>query len=303
VTRRLKVVAHLFVGLQTDADDVFILNEVGRKKTQLICESVATGEQHTFEADHLKPFLKGSLDIRRYALSMSPKRLIFPYVNAEKTSTLISEHEYREEFPRTWEYLCANRARLSRRAKGKLGAGWYGYVYKKNHVRFEQPKILAPAIADGACFAWDASGHYYFVGSGGGGGGGYGIVLDPRTGWSPMFLLGLLNSRLTTFWLRRTSSVFRGGYIALNRQYIEDIPLPEVRLDIERDRTRHDRLVTLVEQMLDMNTRIRTQKTQHQREVVRRRIEATDQEIDRLVYELYGLTDEEIRIVEEATAR
>jgi hypothetical protein len=32
-----------------------------------------------------------------------------------------------------------------------------------------------------------------------------------------------------------------------------------------------------------------------------RQIDATDKEIDRLVYELYGLTDEEIRIVEEAT--
>ena len=36
---------------------------------------------------------------------------------------------------------------------------------------------------------------------------------------------------------------------------------------------------------------------------VSRQIEATDREIDRLVYELYGLSDEEIRIVEEATAR
>jgi len=79
--------------------------------------------------------------------------------------------------------------------------------------------------------------------------------------------------------------VFRGGYIALNRQYIEDIPLPEVRLDIDRDRTRHDRLVSLVEQMLDMNTRIRTQKTQHQKAAVQRRVDATDAEIDKLVYE------------------
>ncbi|HUU98974.1 MAG TPA: hypothetical protein VM487_24850 [Phycisphaerae bacterium] len=34
---------------------------------------------------------------------------------------------------------------------------------------------------------------------------------------------------------------------------------------------------------------------------LRRQIDATDRQIDRLVYELYGLTDEEIRIVEEAT--
>jgi hypothetical protein len=44
-------------------------------------------------------------------------------------------------------------------------------------------------------------------------------------------------------------------------------------------------------------------KTTHERTALQRQIEATDREIDRLVYDLYGLTDEEIRIVEEATAR
>jgi hypothetical protein len=38
------------------------------------------------------------------------------------------------------------------------------------------------------------------------------------------------------------------------------------------------------------------------RTAIQRQIDATDREIDRLVYELYGLTDEEIRIVEEATS-
>ena len=37
--------------------------------------------------------------------------------------------------------------------------------------------------------------------------------------------------------------------------------------------------------------------------LLQRQIEATDREIDRLVYELYGLSDKEIAIVEEATSR
>jgi type II restriction/modification system DNA methylase subunit YeeA len=41
--------------------------------------------------------------------------------------------------------------------------------------------------------------------------------------------------------------------------------------------------------------------TDHEKTVVKRQIDATDREIDALVYELYGLTDDEIRIVEEAT--
>ncbi len=292
--KKLKDVAHLFVGLQTDADDVFILNEVSRKKQQIECESTATGERHLFEASHLKPFLKGSLDIRRYGFSAASKWLVFPYQNDHGRSTLIPAAEYASKFPQTWKYLEGNRTRLAKRAKGILGPNWHGYVYKKNHVRFQQPKILAPAIATGACFAWDAVGDYYFVGSGGGGGGGYGIVPNAELGWSPLFLLGVLNSRLTTFFLKKTSSVFRGGYIALNRQYIEKIPLP----DVVGQSPAHDRIVALVEKMLDLHKQRAAVKTPHEQTALDRQISATDTQIDRLVYDLYGLTQEEVALVE-----
>ena len=41
-------------------------------------------------------------------------------------------------------------------------------------------------------------------------------------------------------------------------------------------------------------------KTAHDKTPLERQIAATDRQIDRLVYELYGLSEEEIRIVEEA---
>ena len=292
--QRLKDVAHLFVGLQTDADDVFILNEASRSGETITCESAATGDRHRFEANHLKPFLKGSLDIRRYGFSQASKWLVFPYENDQGRSTLISPSDYEKTYPLTWKYLNENQARLAKRAKGMLAEKWYGYVYKKNHVRFQQPKILAPAIATGACFAWDSVGDYHFVGSGGGGGGGYGIVMNPENDWSPLFLLGVLNSQLTTFFLKKTSSVFRGGYIALNRQYIEQIPLPE----IEASFPTHDRIVSLVEKMLALHPQRAAAKTPHEQTALDRQISATDTQIDREVYALYGLSAEEIQLVE-----
>ncbi|WP_348530882.1 hypothetical protein [Methanothrix sp.] len=57
-------------------------------------------------------------------------------------------------------------------------------------------------------------------------------------------------------------------------------------------------MVALVEQMLSLHKRVRDARTSHERDVIQRQIDATDIEIDRLVYELYGLTEEEIRIVE-----
>ena len=59
--------------------------------------------------------------------------------------------------------------------------------------------------------------------------------------------------------------------------------------------------VALVQQMLDLHKQLAAAKTAHDKEVLQRQIDATDRQIDPLVYELYGLTEEEIRIVEEAT--
>ncbi|MFC1735146.1 hypothetical protein ACFL1X_03450 [Candidatus Hydrogenedentota bacterium] len=57
-------------------------------------------------------------------------------------------------------------------------------------------------------------------------------------------------------------------------------------------------MVKLVEGMLDLNKKLPEVKTTHEKALIERQIAATDKRIDALVYELYGLTDEEIGIVE-----
>ena len=66
------------------------------------------------------------------------------------------------------------------------------------------------------------------------------------------------------------------------------------------NKARHDKLVSLVERMLEL--RKRSPRLPHRKNVgkesLQREIESTDGRIDKLVYELYGLTEDEIRIVE-----
>jgi len=57
-------------------------------------------------------------------------------------------------------------------------------------------------------------------------------------------------------------------------------------------------MVVLVQSMLDLHWQISSPGPEHERTLLARRIEATDRQIDRLVHELYGLTEEEIGIVE-----
>ena len=162
------------------------------------------------------------------------------------------------------------------------------------------PKLLVPSIAKGSCFAADIEGKFYFVGSGGGGGGGCGITLNPNINISYHYLLGVLNSKVSSYLLSLISTPFRGGYLALNRQYIGQLPIRPINFSDPADKTRHDRMVELVERMLDFNKQLAGAKAPQTKIVLQRQIETTDRQIDRLVYELYELTEEEIKILEES---
>lgn len=139
---------------------------------------------------------------------------------------------------------------------------------------------------------------YYFVGSGGGGG--YGISLPPDSKFSYSYLVGLLNSALLSSYLRNVSTPFRGGYIALNRQYIEQLPIRTIDFKNPSEKAAHDKLVTLVDSMLELHKKENVLPPSAEREKIEREITITDEKIDEIIYGLYGVTDEERKIIESA---
>jgi hypothetical protein len=90
----------------------------------------------------------------------------------------------------------------------------------------------------------------------------------------------------------------KGGRLRWFRQDVMKIPIRHINFSNPSDVTLHDRTLQLVEQMLDLHKHLHATKTEDNRVRYQRQIDATDREIDMLVYELYGLTDKEIRIVE-----
>ncbi len=115
------------------------------------------------------------------------------------------------------------------------------------------------------------------------------------------YLVGLLNSRLCHFWLDRKGKK-QGAALQIDKAPLLDIPIRTIDFSDPEDVARHDRMAKLVEQMLTLHRRLEEAKIERERTIVQAQVDATDRQIDRLVYELYGLTDEEIAIVEEATA-
>ena len=289
------VTAKIFQGLVTGADPVFIV--IDQEDGSFYSE--ATGKKYFLEKDLLHPLCKGALNIRRYFIDTITKSILFPYKLEDNKATLLSTKELAEKYPNTWEYFKQNRSLLEARENGKWKhEQWYAFGRNQNLTEMNREKILAPSIANGACFTFDSKDFFYFMGSGGGGGGGYGIILKPEEKMSYHYLLGLLNSTLSTFYLKKISSTFRGGYIALNRQYIEQIPIRTINFSDPIDKARHDRMVALVTQMLDLNKKLQDATLDHEKSLLSRQVEAADGAIDKLVYALYGLTGEEIAIVD-----
>ena len=110
------------------------------------------------------------------------------------------------------------------------------------------------------------------------------------------YLLGILNSSLCYFLFRKILPKLRGDFYEPSYVYFKDFPIRPINFSDPTDKARHDKLVSLVERMLELHKR--SPRTPQEQEMVKREIESTDGRIDRLVYELYGLSEDEIRIVE-----
>ncbi len=296
---KLGHIARLFVGIQTDGDAIYILHDATEQSTTTEAYSKALDSRVVLENTMLRRLLKGSVNLDRYEIRDDGKRLIFPYA-PDSPNELVPMDQIKRNQPNAATYFSELERDLKKRGKGNLGSAWHGYVYKKNHGRLAGPKILCPAIARGAAFAYDSTGDFFFTGSGSGGGGAYGIRLNDDQQAAPEWLIGLLNSKLADSFFKLNSTPFRGGWIALTKQHIEVFPIRPIDFTNPADVEKHDRMVSLVDKMLALVPKRRTEANPQAAAQLDTQIAATDRQIDRLVYDLYGLSEEEITLVEGA---
>ena len=289
------VTTRIFQGLKTGADAIYILDEVERRGSRVKVHSRQTESEHWLEASLLHPLVKGG-DSERYFLGHTSRVILFPYTGSSKGATeLLPTSEMKSKFRLTWAYLEENRGYLEGRERGLLkGPHWYAYTRNQALDVIQGPKIFTPDIAARSSFSLDQEGAAFFTG---GVAGGYGVLVEPS--WSTLFILGLLNSRLLEWFIQQTATVMRGGYYSYESRFIRSLPIPDVRNDAALNKAQHDKMVALVERMLDLNKNKHSHKLAPlELDRTEREILATDTEIDNLVYELYGMTDEERKIIE-----
>ncbi len=115
-----------------------------------------------------------------------------------------------------------------------------------------------------------------------------------------LYLLGILNSSLLDFYYKKTTVPKAGGFYIYKTMFLKKLPIRHIDFKNPADKKMHDALVALVEKMLELNKQLAPVRNTpcNERDELLREIERTDKEIDNLVYDLYGLTEEERKIVE-----
>lgn len=268
----------IYYGIKTGLNEAFVIDAETRNR--LVSEDPKSKEI-------IKPFLVGR-DVKRYQPPTCKQFLIFTrrgfdiqkYPAIEKYLS-----QYKELLmPKPKDWKCSN-------WKGRKPGSYKWYEIQDAvdyYAEFEKPKIIIPTIVQNASYTLDISG----------------FCSNDKTsiiGTDDLYLLGILNSRVADFVMHSISSTKQGGYFEYKPMYFSQIPIRTIDSSNPSDKSYHDSMVALVRQMLELHKQLVSAKTGHDKVVIQRQIDATDRQIDQFVYELYGLTDEEIKIVEEGT--
>lgn len=217
-------------------------------------------------AEVIKPFLAGR-DIKRYQTPVSDKYLIFTRRGIKI-----------EEYPAILKYLTRFKERLMPKPKGHSGdwpgrkEGTYQWYEIQDAVdyyeEFEKPKILYQEIMTFQSFTFEETGLYT----------NNKIFFIPNP---DRHLIALVNSKLIWLYLNQVASKLQGGALAMQSPYVLSIPIPKMNKEESLE------LTSLANRILA------TKQSNPQADT--NELEA---EINRMVYELYGLVEEEIKIVE-----
>lgn len=268
-----------FRGVTSGLNEAFVIDTDTKRK--LIA-------QNKRSAELIKPLLGGE-DIRRYMFHDTDMWLIFTRRGVD-----INQYPAIRDHLENWKAdLTPKRDRSAKVGRKPGRYQWYEIQDDVAYYEiFEKPKIVFPDIAKEPRFCLDIDGHYL-------------TNTAYCLGTDELYLLGVLNSRLFWFTISNISIPFgvrAGSYrYRLIYQYMEKVSIRVINFSDPSDKARHDKMVSLVEQMVDLHTRLGAAKTPDEKTRLQRQIDATDRLIDRLVYDLYGLTEDEIRMVEEAT--
>ncbi|WP_187938185.1 class I SAM-dependent DNA methyltransferase [Helicobacter pylori] len=261
-------------GIKTGANEAFI---IPTEKRDAILNACKTQEERERTEELIKPILRGK-DIKRYSYEWADLWVINThngYTSALKSKIPPIDIE---KYPATKVHLDSHYDTIATRSdQGDTPYHLRNCAYLED---FEKEKIVYGEIVQEPRFYLDNGecelGYFYAEATS--------FIL---TGEHLHYLLGMLHSKLITFAFK---TFYAGGGLGesgyrYKKAFIERLPIPKIT---KSNKPTADKIIVLVDKILALKEKDPKANTQE-----------LEKEIDALVYQLYHLTDEEIKIIED----
>ncbi|MBI0397791.1 DUF7149 domain-containing protein [Cyclobacterium marinum] len=258
----LEKYAYCHYGIITGADPVFNLSKEKVEKLGLELELVL-------------PLIRSN-NCGRYKTVTNDQFVLYPYEKSEGQTKLIPIDILEAKFPNTYTYLLSNKSILEKRKDSRKTfedkSNWYSLTRFGNLKVFEGKKIVYPGETKNNKFGVSESVAGYS------GARVFGISLYKENDSLFNELVAILNSKIAEYILHNKASLKQGGYYSYSSSVINSFPLPKLG---------NIKIQSKAKEILNAKKKNPSEDT-----II------LEKEIDKLVYELYGLNEEEIGIVE-----
>lgn len=249
-------------GMETAANDVFLFKEFPNQ----------------FPDQFIKKRMSGEI-ISRYYIDKEIEYLLY-----------VEDVEGFNELPSIIkDHLLLNKKTLQNRADKirRKTAVWWNYTFAMHREYYHLNKIWCSYRSKNNEFVYDDTSDYIGLTN-------TTVIFDTNESINLKYILALLNSKLLNFRYKSIGKQTGSGVYEYFENGIGKLPIIIQNKDSEVSH----KLVSLVDQMLTVQKKLHEAKTEHDKEVFQRQADTLDAQIDRIVYDLYGLTEEEIKIVE-----
>ncbi|ECO7059742.1 class I SAM-dependent DNA methyltransferase [Campylobacter jejuni] len=269
---------NIYRGILTGYNEAFIITTEKRNEILANCKDEAEKER---TAKLIRKMLRGR-DIKRYSYEWAGLWVIFipwHFPNVEKPKTMLeNEQDLKEQYPSLYKHLLSHKERLSKRNKEETGIRYEWYCLQRwganYYQEFEREKIGWQRITQEPSFILEKE--YILLDSM--------AFMVANSKNELKYLLGFLNSSLIFYYFKNIGHLYSDKGFLLSNQYVEKFPILKIN---SKNQKIADELINLVDEILKAKEQDKNANTQE-----------LENKINSLVYKLYNLTEEDIKIIE-----
>ena len=286
----LSTLVDIFVGLQTSADDIYIIYADSEDDNYVHFHN----GQRKFKVE--KGILrKGIYDIQitSYEKIAANCYIIFPYKEVNGKPVLYSLSEMSENFPNTLFYLSEYKEQLDRRKMtGRKEENWFAFGRSQSVRRFLAGEHLVwPVLSTGSNYVYDSE---MIAFTGGGNGPFYGIEMKNSSQESIFYIQAILNHWLMELLVKSKASTFRGDYYSHGKQFIATLPIYKIDFENPAEVAKHQHIVEMVHDIMRLKAQLTTAPNVARRTVLQHSIMAINADLNKAIDELYQVESQKV---------